>query len=273
MVKLKKAFAVLIYFLLINSCNIDFLGFFYSNDLDDRLGERNTFHFISQDELTLSLGDEYSFIVLADTHIEDGNTFGFEKIKDVIDADSNIKFAVVLGDITQYGSEQDIVKFIEVAKSFGVPCYPVIGNHDVYFNNWSVWKEYIGSTSYRIDGDGTSLFILDSANSFFGKEQLDWLQTEIAGTEGRVFVFTHTSLFIDGPADIQQLTDTRERARIVSILRNKCDIMFMGHAHKHFENETGNVKYISIEDFRSKNKYCLVSVTNNDVNHEFITVQ
>jgi len=256
-------------FCFLSACNVDFLGFFYSNDLDERLAERDNFRYLSDEQRSLSLGDKYSFIVLTDTHIEDGDAFGLEALADVIAANSEIKFVVFLGDISQYGSEKDIRKFIAISKTFNVPCYPVIGNHDIYFGNWHVWKDLIGSTRYKIDGGGTTLFFLDSANAFFGMEQLDWLQKELKNISGRVFVFTHSNLFVNDPSDIQQLSDMKERARITSILRNKCDIMFMGHSHERRINEAGNVKYVNIEDFKDTKVYCLVSVTGKGISYKF----
>ncbi|MCL2805102.1 MAG: metallophosphoesterase [Treponema sp.] len=268
-------------FFFIIGCNVDLLGIFSANDLDERLKERNNLKFLD-DRLWSSLphfGSEYSFIVLTDTHIENGNSFGLEALADVI-TDNNtdltktkIEFMVILGDITQDGAEKDINEFIRVADLFTIPCYPVAGNHDVYFDNWSVWKDKIGSTSYRIDGNDITLFILDSANSFFGKDQLDWLEREIKTTGGtpnaRVFVFTHSPLFVEGPVGMQQITDTKERARIASILKNRCDIMFMGHSHKYYYNEAGNVKYITIEDYVVAKVYCIVTVKPEGITYNF----
>ena len=245
-------------------CNVDILGLVRSNDLSERLKEQNNFIFLRQQDRELSVGNEFSFIVLSDTHIEDGNAFGLEKLKDVVAADSSIKFVVITGDITQYGDRKDIMKFMEIALSFrddfGVPCYPVIGNHDIYFNNWLYWKELIGSTCYRINCGAATLFILDSANAFFGKEQLDWLDRELKSAQGRVFVFTHSNLFVDNQMGIQQLVDAREAAKVCSILQNRCDMMFMGHQHKTGLHEAGGVRYLSVESFKDSKTYCLVSV-------------
>ena len=151
-----------------------------------------------------------------------------------------------------------------------MPYYPVIGNHDIYFRTWDAWKKKIGSTNYRIDCGGATLLILDSANSFIGKDQLDWLERELKTTEGRVFVFTHSPPFVTGPADMQQITDTKERARLVSILHNKCDIIFAGHSHKYYYNKIGNTEYVALEDFRHSKKYCIVTVTPTGVSFEVI---
>ena len=273
------------------SCNIDLFGLFVANDLDERLEQRNNFVFLdgknSQGEnrnwRTLTLEDTFKFIVLSDTHIQDGDAFGLEKLANITKADTEIKFVVITGDITQDAAVKDIDKFIEIADSLGVPCYPVAGNHDVYYRNdtinrdkgWPVWKEKIGSTNYRINGGGATLFILDSANSFFGKDQLDWLEREINTNtkNSRIFVFSHSPLFVIGPMDMQQMTDTKERARILSILRNKCKIMFMGHLHKHMENKAGNVDYLALASYIEDKAYYLVTVTPGGVRYERKTLK
>jgi len=250
-------------------CTVDLLGLFGSTGLSERFAERNNFKFLLPEKRSITLGDEFSFIVLSDTHIENGDAFGLEKLAAEIAADTEIKFAIIIGDITQCAYEKDIKKFIEIAGLMGVPCYPVIGNHDIYFNNWENWKKHIGSTCYRIDGGGATLFILDSANAYFGKAQLDWLERELKSAKGRVFAFTHTNFFVESPTDIQQVTDARERARVFSILRNRCDVMFSGHLHKRIETEAGGVKFIAIEDFRHAKTYCRVTVSSSGISYRY----
>jgi len=264
-------FLVLCTACIIFGCKVDLPGLFVSSDLNERLKERNTFNYLTESDMTLSLGNEYSFIVLGDIHINDRNARGLEKLQTIIEnSGGKIKFVVLLGDITENGSARDIDRFIEIADSFRVPCYPVIGNHDVYFGHWSIWKEKIGSTNYRIDDDNAALFILDSASAFLGKDQMDWLERELENTQGRVFVFSHANLFVEAPIDIQQFTDTKERNRILSLLKNKCDAMFMGHVHRRIIKEVGNVQYITMEDYRGKKAYCLVSVDEHGVNYQFM---
>jgi len=232
---------VLLCAMLFGGCGYDFFGFFASSDLDDRLKERNNFVFLSDaDRVALTLGAEYSFIVVTDIHIKNGHTYGFEGLKAVMeDSGNNIKFMVVLGDVTQNGSRGDLELFINIVKRFGVPCYPVIGNHDLYSGGWSAWRDLIGSTNYRVDGDSATLLIMDSGNMFLGKGQADWLERELRSAVGRVFVFTHANLFTTNIEDPQQMTDINERARVASILRGKCEAVFMGHVHEWYVNEVG----------------------------------
>jgi UDP-2,3-diacylglucosamine pyrophosphatase LpxH len=74
---------------------------------------------------------------------------------------------------------------------------------------------------------------------------------------------------VESPVDIVQLTDTRERARMVSLLQGRCDAFFMGHIHRRIIKEIGDVRYITIEDYRSKKSYCRVYVSQAGFSYEF----
>ena len=270
MVKKGILIAILFTVLFLNGCNSDLMGLFGSNDLNARLSEKQSFKFLTAAKQTLALTEPYQFIVLTDTHIENGNAFGLDQLPTAITSD--VKFVVNCGDITQNGKTKDIEKFITIANSLGVPFYPVIGNHDIFFGHFSNWKKLIGSTHYKIDAGSAMLLILDSANGYFGKDQLNWLEKEAKNAKKNnklVFVFTHCNLFVKSLVDLQQLTDAREAARICSILKGRCDIMFMGHTHDRMEKELGYVHYITVDGFKKTGNYCLVTVNNGSVSWEF----
>jgi len=246
-------------------CSNDLFGFFVSQDFSRRWQARDTFHFLSPADKNLPLAADgtYSFIVIADTHIRSGNAQGFERLARAIDDD--VKFVAIVGDITQTGSRAEVEKFLDIARSFGVPVFPVIGNHDVYFGNWPVWERLIGSTVYRVNIGEDALLILDSANAFFSARQLDWLENELRNAAGRVFVFSHISMFTQRVLHI----DARERARVVSMLRGRADAMFMGHAHRRNIERVGGVHYITIENFRDYSAYLRVFVSRDDLRWRF----
>ena len=262
---------------LLTSCSNDFAGVVASNDLDERLISKNDFPFLSRyaDNSALEpvLPDTFKFIIVTDTHMEDGDDFGLMGINEAVKK-HNASFVINLGDITQHGTAHDIDLFIKIADSLDVPFYPVIGNHDFYFGNWPVWRDKIGSTKYRIDIKDlsdkyhTTLLVLDTGNAFFGRKQLDWLEFELKTAHKNVFVFTHAALFTTG-IKMQQVTDTRERARVASILKNKADIMFSGHSHQRAVNEAGNVRYITFEDFKSTGIYIIAHVKPTGVTYKF----
>jgi len=246
----------------LTGCGNDLLGILAAPDFSRRWQARETFHFLTYEDRNLPLADDgtYSFIVVADTH---GNTRGFEKLARVIDDD--VKFVAVVGDITQTGSRAELEKFLGIARGFGVPVFPVIGNHDIYFGNWPVWEKLVGSTVYRVNIGVDTLLILDSANAFFGARQLDWLENELRNSWGRVFVFSHVSMFNRRILNV----DARERARIVSMLKGNADAVFMGHTHGRDVATVGGVHYITIEDFRRHYTYLRVFVSRDSLRWEF----
>jgi 3',5'-cyclic AMP phosphodiesterase CpdA len=261
------------------------LGLFASNDFDVRFEDRDTFHLLTEEDraLLLPAEEEYSFVVLTDTHIENGSDQGLGGLIGVIDRDgvgTDDQFVVITGDITQNGKREDLECFINFVKELKdkkrIPCYPVLGNHDIYFNNWHNWRDLIGSSCYRIgaSGSGTTLFILDSANTSFGFRQFDWLERELGKTSGHVFLFTHANFFVKDLsfADMQQFTDVKERARVVSLLAGRVDAVFSGHIHKRIERESGGVKHITIEDFKGNKTWCRVYVTKAGIRCEFNTL-
>ena len=258
------------------SCNVDVLGLFASRDLDSRLLARNEFVLLQQesallgyDVLNTDFGETYSFLALSDTHIENENTDGLERLAEAVRT-SGAAFVVFLGDNTQNGRRQDVQVFIDIALSLGVPCYPVLGNHDIYFDNYLVWKELIGSSSYRAGAGDTLLLVFDSANGMAGGMQLDWIESELKRSAARhVFVFTHTNLFVESLTDIVQWTDNRERARLISLLRGRDVFMLSGHVHRQLIRKTGGTTFISLEDYKQHKTYAQFFVRPDGVSYVF----
>jgi len=250
----KKIFPVLICILMLISCNLQ-----YYNDFDSRFAWHDDVRFPA---LSPPLGEEYSFIVMSDTHISDENDAErLAGIKTKLNASD--RFIVITGDVTEDGSREQFQFFLDASAVIGIPCYPVIGNHDIYTDRGKYWKELIGSAVYRIDSSDTSLFFLDNANGTFGYEQLEWFERELKTAGKNIFVFTHENFFIDSsPPDHGQITDIRERARVMALVKNRCAAVFMGHLHKRIIKKFDRVTYIMLEDYKYRGIYCRVYVSN-----------
>jgi 3',5'-cyclic AMP phosphodiesterase CpdA len=245
----------------------------YYNDYDSRFAYHEEFHFLTAADRSQSWGSAYSFIVVSDIHIGgDESAREFAKLKDKL---NGAAFVVAAGDLTDNGTREELRLFINAAASLGVPCYPVIGNHDIYTARAAPWRELIGSTAYRIDSPGTSLFILDNANAALGYDQLSWFERELKTAPKNTFVFAHENLFTGGPFTVEQVTDLRERAKLMSLLKDRCDALFMGHIHQRIVKEYGGTMYITLENYGSTDAtgvFCRVSVSETGISYQFETV-
>ncbi|MDR2864655.1 MAG: metallophosphoesterase [Spirochaetaceae bacterium] len=265
------------------SCENDFLGLFRSEDLDERLKSAQDFPYLSGHKYldgtpwtNLKIGDgDYSFIFTSDTHIKHDDTNGLENLQQkFIPSD---KFVVIGGDLTQSSEREELDLFIKITGSWSrvdgsgekMPCYPVIGNHDIYFGNWKIWKELIGSTRYRIDSGeigNTTLLILDSANAFFGNDQFAWLSSQLKSAKQNTFVFSHGTLFVtDNPvSNKQSITDIRERARLISLLSSSNAKAYLsGHIHQEIVRELDRRLYITTENFHAHHRFARIYVHSN----------
>ena len=236
MVKKLYFFLTAIFLLLLISCHLDVIGLFRSDDLEARLVYKNTFNFLRDEDRTLTLEDTFTFIVLTDTHILDRNAHGLERLaEEIIESDA---FVVILGDITENGKQEDVERFIEIARTFGIPTFPLIGNHDIYFNTWHIWRDLIGSTSYRINGTNTTLFILDSANAFLGREQLNWLERELKSAVNRLSLYPllalSPSFIITLIITVISLLATLRQTHERSLFRTSVFTLMLGRQH-HFK--------------------------------------
>jgi len=259
------------------SCSL--WGLIGSTDLDIRLKDKNTFNFLHDDDLNIKLPDEYSFVVLSDPHIT-SDFRGLENIASIFIGTD--KFIVVDGDISDNGDREYLQKFIDAFKDLKspngerVPCYPALGNHDIFSGNWEAWRKLIGSSCYTAGGadSSTLLIVLDSASAFLGAYQLDFLDAELARGFRRKFIFTHTSLFINPEVDVSQLTDwtdINERAKFVKIASGRASAVIMGHLHIRVEKEAGGVPYIALDAWKDGRTFLRVFVSNSGIRYEFKT--
>ncbi len=210
-------------------------------------------------EMIWTLPSTYSFIVISDIHLKKNDTRMLENLQHAfIKGDS---FIVVTGDITATGGKEGLKDFVDIMQKMPVPCYPVIGNHDIYKHNWPTWQSMIGETVYRVDKEDTTLIMLDSANGYLGKNQLEWLEQQLQTRQKHVFVFSHCNFFIPRRTVLQQFASFAERRHFVSICKGKVDAVFTGHSHKQYSHIAEGVLFQNMEDFRDKGTFCRVHVS------------
>jgi predicted phosphodiesterase len=214
---------------------------------------------VQEEERVLSLTVPYSFLVITDTHITEFDTNSFENIENIVKQHGD-SFVVVTGDVTQSGKKEELQHFIDLAGNLSVPCYPVLGNHDL--RTLFAWRKMVGLYFYRIDVDAATLLFIDS-ESRFDEKNIDWLEEQMKTSAKNTFVFAHNKSFV---------TEDQNN-HVQSMLEDNCTALFSGHTHIRAIQNIGGVEYITIEDFRDNGIYCRVYVTENGMEYEFDSVR
>lgn len=246
------------------SCNADPKGLISSSDVDKRFEDSSAL--AEQEDVPLEADEaEFSFIVVADTHVYHGDTSQLAALKERLKQDKesgeNDKFLLACGDISQCGKAEDFQAFRDVFEP-ELPVYTAIGNHDLYFDGWYNYREILGKSCYTFKA-GEVLFVsFDSANGTLGRKQKNWLEGVLKNkTESSVVVFTHFEFFSPNPTTIQQYTDIEEVAFLVNLFgKTGVDYVFMGHSHDYYDKEINGTHYVNVAGFVDKWEYLRVKV-------------
>lgn len=289
----KLSLAIILAALTTVSCSkYDFFGFVWtiSGDADKRFEEsldihRNAGHQLNQNnELTypiLSLSGTYRVLIGTDTHLT-GSTSNLDAFISTFKSEKPL-FVLHLGDVidakaADYGF--DIQKcFAQMWDDIFFTC----GNHDIYFNQWSLYKDAIGSSSYSFEVRtllGNDLYICaDSANGTLGSKQIKWLREKLEKAQGRyrhIIVFTHTHLFKKD--DSQEHTSNYNTEEIHEILgmMSKYGVSEFLCGHQHYRQSTtiGNVHYQVFDAMKQGHPvpgFAMMTV-GDDIRYNFVTL-
>lgn len=156
--------------------------------------------FISLHVLLLSMGLQsqtpikpFKFALVTDTHI--GNPTNDEDLQRTVeDINQNmpeIEFVIVSGDVTEFGSDEEITTAKNILDQLHVPVYVIPGNHD---SNWSEsgtnsFLKIFGAESFAFEHNGYKFFGLPSGpNMRMGpgqipREGIEWFKDQLAETD------------------------------------------------------------------------------------------
>lgn len=208
--------------------------------------------------------DDYTFYSCSDIHINDDNS-RFTKYITIERNDPEAIFSIIAGDLANESGEGPFIladsamMFDSLTHAENDPCFPIIGNHDVYFDCADYYKQHFHTSTYTVTvntvGGHKDLFIfLDSGNGTHGRRQLDWLEEQLSHRADYryCFVISHNWLFrttynyTTTPA--ANLPEDEQYAFMDLMSRNEVDMVIMGHFHYRDVKTFGGVKYVMTDN-------------------------
>ena len=224
--------------------------------------------------------DDYSIFSMGDSHV--GGTMNLDIFFNE-GINSGATAAVFVGDMTT-GHTEDYDTFHSHLPEAGIlPYFPIVGNHDLYFDGWKKYQQLFGTSSYLFTVEtpvATDLFIcLDSGSGTLGSAQLQWLKNLLKVERSNYrhcILFTHNNLFrikhtfSTNPfvEEIRELADLSVRYEI--------DMIVTGHDHQRNVATLGNTVHITmdaLEDIKEDATYLKLRINQSDLTYQFIPVK
>ena len=224
--------------------------------------------------------EDYRIYVCTDTHI-DSTTYNLRSFVKAYKSDPRCRFAIHLGDlINAKGNYPRFFEAMAVNPAGYVQGKDTVfytpGNHDLYFNQWEVYKTYIPNSTYwfdtrTADGKLLDLYIcLDSGEGTLGENALAWLRQtlqELSKEEYRHrIVFTHTHMFkkddSQGHTSNYSMEETYDLTALFS--QYHIDMYWSGHDHSREISNYSGVTYIVVDALEDPTKQPYYMVVDMD---------
>ena len=216
--------------------------------------------------------DEYRVYSTSDSHYSERDSIVPQGAKDrlykYITAERNDQkaiFAIHAGDLANESGEagfrmsQAALQYNPETQAKNDPCFPVIGNHDVYYDCADFFKQYFHTSTYTVTvktmGGFKDLYIfLDSGNGTHGKLQLEWLEEKLSHRADyrHCIVVSHNWLFRTSynytTTPAANLPQDEQYAFMDLMSRNNVEIVLMGHFHMREQRQFGGVQYLMTDN-------------------------
>lgn len=176
--------------------------------------------------------DSFRFAWLSDTHV--GSETAADDLRAAvrdINTMPDIRFVVISGDITEYGSRAQLTLTKEILGALRVPLHIIPGNHDTKWSESGAtdFPRLFGSDRFVFDHGGYRFIgmhqgpLMKMGDGHFAPQDVRWLDETLASVRGRPVVFvTHYPL----DAGIANWFEVLDRLKKV-----KTQVVLVGHGH------------------------------------------
>ena len=177
------------------------------------------------------------------SRIVETNMLLHRTIDRILTLDPRPDAVIATGDLVDEGLESEYEMLRELLDRLPMPCYPVLGNHDARDTFRAVfggasWLPDTGRIRYAVDVGDIRLIALDShvpgkAHGLVEREDLDWLDRELAATAHPSFVVLHHPPLVCGIASMDAI-GLRNSAELGEVIAGHDNVLrvLAGHVHR-----------------------------------------
>jgi hypothetical protein len=188
---------------------------------------------------------EFTFAVFGDNK---GNKSIFEPLLRDIDHDTEIAFAIDVGDLVSEGERGKYRRFLnQVQENLTIPFLTAIGNHDLNNGSSSNYQEIFGPTFYSFQAGQSYFIVLDATTeSGFDRTERQWLEYELQKAQALKtrFVFMHVPPFDPRGNGFNKCLPEKDREDLLDLCRRyNVTHLFASHIHGYFSSVWQGVPY------------------------------
>jgi 3',5'-cyclic-AMP phosphodiesterase len=164
-----------------------------------------------------------------------------ERIEDVQDIyrrmsqDASIRYALVSGDLTDFGSAEQLARFQEELRTLAFPVYCTLGNHELGTPG-TPFHDWFGRGSFSFAFRGARFTLLDSGSATLAPVVYRWLDGWLAaGADGFHVVATHIPPLDPVGTRNGAFASRLEASRLLGLLAaGGVDLTVYGHVHSYY---------------------------------------
>ncbi|WP_207534939.1 metallophosphoesterase family protein [Desertivirga arenae] len=195
-----------------------------------------------------------------------------EDMVSVINSIKGVDFALLNGDISDFGLYQEMEWINDIYSDLNMPYIAVLGNHDISANGKSVFRRMYGNENFSFIYDGVKFVCFDSNSREYNYDgtipNISWLKAEMAAEAGvnNYIAVSHVPSFSDD-------FDSELEKPYASILteNSKC----LGSLHAHINQTEVLYPYNKTTPFivantAAKREFYLIEIVNGKLLHKVI---
>lgn len=175
-----------------------------------------------------------------------------EAIDDVQDiyqrmnADPGARFVVMVGDLTEQGTDEQLERFQREMKSLRLPIFTTLGNHELGTDDGEPYSRFFGRGNDSFVFHGARITQLDSASATLDPKVYDWLDGWLAAGRGGVHIVT---MHVPPQDPIGTRAGAFASNAEANLLLNKLGTAkvtatFYGHIHSYYAYENAGIPAI-----------------------------
>lgn len=192
--------------------------------------------------------EDYPVYVFSDIHV-DNTTFNLDTfVTTYINDTEAAPFCICLGDqINAVNNYPKFFAYMDKIKDAGRTIYSTVGNHDIYYDQWSIFRDYWHSSTYYFvvvtpSGKRDLFIILDSSDGTFGSDQRQWAENLLRTTAKENYrhriVCTHTHFWKIDQSQGHTSNFAMEETYDMANLFAKYGVEYVLQGHSHHRNTT-----------------------------------